>query len=46
VHGDVTFGAGVRCVGDVVIQTDEPRTLADDTVLHDSLEESPAEVGR
>ncbi|MDU0313160.1 UTP--glucose-1-phosphate uridylyltransferase [Phycicoccus sp. M110.8] len=46
VHGDVTFGAGVRCVGDVVVEADEPRTIADDTVLHDSLEESPAEVGR
>jgi UTP--glucose-1-phosphate uridylyltransferase len=33
VRGDVTFGAGVRCVGDVVVEADEPRTIPDGSVL-------------
>ncbi|WP_203568504.1 UTP--glucose-1-phosphate uridylyltransferase [Aestuariimicrobium ganziense] len=33
VNGDVTFGAGVVVVGDVVVNADEPTTIADDTVL-------------
>jgi UTP--glucose-1-phosphate uridylyltransferase len=36
VRGDVTFGAGVRCVGDVVVTADEPRTIADGSTLGDS----------
>jgi len=33
VRGDVTFGAGIRCVGDVVVETDEPRSIPDGTTL-------------
>ena len=33
VRGDVTFGAGVRCVGDVLVTADEPRAIADGTTL-------------
>lgn len=33
VDGDVTFGARVRCVGDVVVAADGPRQVPDDTVL-------------
>jgi UTP--glucose-1-phosphate uridylyltransferase len=33
VHGDVTFGGGVRCVGDVVVEADEPQTIPDGTTL-------------
>ncbi len=33
VDGEVTFGAGIRCVGDVVIEAAEPTHIADGTVL-------------
>ena len=33
VRGDVTFGAGIRCVGDVVVETDEPRSIPDGSTL-------------
>lgn len=33
VRGDVTFGAGIRCVGDVVVEADEPRTIPDGSTL-------------
>jgi UTP--glucose-1-phosphate uridylyltransferase len=33
VRGDVTFGAEVRCVGDVRVTADEPRTVPDGTTL-------------
>jgi UTP--glucose-1-phosphate uridylyltransferase len=33
VRGDVTFGAGIRCVGDVVVETDEPRSIPDGATL-------------
>ena len=33
VRGDVTFGAGVRCVGDVEVQADEPRRIPDGSTL-------------
>jgi UTP--glucose-1-phosphate uridylyltransferase len=33
VRGDVTFGAGVRCVGKVVVEAAEPRTIPDGTTL-------------
>lgn len=33
VHGDVTFGADVRCVGDVLVEADEPRTVPDGATL-------------
>ena len=33
VRGDVTFGAGVHCVGDVVVEADEPLTIPDDSTL-------------
>ncbi len=33
VEGDVTFGADVRCVGDVVLEADEPTTVPDGAVL-------------
>jgi UTP--glucose-1-phosphate uridylyltransferase len=38
VRGDVTFGVGVRCVGDVRVSADEPRTVPDGTTLgpHDA----------
>ncbi|MBK9476840.1 MAG: UTP--glucose-1-phosphate uridylyltransferase [Tetrasphaera sp.] len=36
VKGDVTFGAQVRCVGDVVVTADGPRQIADGTVLRGS----------
>ncbi|NYG07320.1 UTP--glucose-1-phosphate uridylyltransferase [Phycicoccus badiiscoriae] len=33
VRGDVTFGAGIRCVGEVVVEADEPFTVPDGTTL-------------
>jgi UTP--glucose-1-phosphate uridylyltransferase len=33
VRGDVTFGADVRCVGDVVVDADEAITIADGSTL-------------
>ena len=33
VRGDVTFGAGVRCVGDVDVEADEPLTISDGSTL-------------
>ena len=33
VRGDVTFGAGVRCVGDVTVSADSPATVPDGTTL-------------
>jgi UTP--glucose-1-phosphate uridylyltransferase len=33
VRGDVTFGAGVVCVGDVLVEADEPMTIPDGTRL-------------
>lgn len=33
VRGDVTFGSEVRCVGDVLVETDEPRTIPDGSTL-------------
>jgi UTP--glucose-1-phosphate uridylyltransferase len=33
VRGDVTFGAGVRCIGDVRVTADEPRTVPDGRTL-------------
>jgi UTP--glucose-1-phosphate uridylyltransferase len=33
VRGDVTFGAGVRCVGDVRVTADEPRTVPAGAIL-------------
>ena len=36
VHGDVTFGGDIRCVGDVVVEADEPQTIPDGTNLQPS----------
>jgi UTP--glucose-1-phosphate uridylyltransferase len=36
VRGDVTFGAGVRCVGDVTVSADSPLTLPDGATLDSS----------
>ncbi len=33
VRADATFGAGVRCVGDVLVESDGPVTIPDGTVL-------------
>jgi UTP--glucose-1-phosphate uridylyltransferase len=33
VRGDVTFGTGIRCVGDVVVDADEPLTIPDGTTF-------------
>jgi UTP--glucose-1-phosphate uridylyltransferase len=33
VRGDITFGAGIRCEGDVVVESDEPLRIPDGTTL-------------
>ena len=33
VRGDVTFGSGIHCVGDVVVDVDEPTTIPDGATL-------------
>ena len=38
VRGEVTFGAGIRCVGDVVVDADEPLTIRDGTTLTASVQ--------
>ena len=43
VRGDVTFGSGVRCVGDVRVSADEPRTIEDGTTLGPTDPDHPAE---
>lgn len=40
VHGDVTFGGSVVCVGDVSIDADEPRTIPAGTVLGEPVDEA------
>lgn len=37
VHADATFGAGVRCVGDVVVEGDEPIRVEDGATLDGKL---------
>lgn len=36
VHGDVTFGGDIRCVGDVVLEAAEPQKIPDGTTLQPS----------